>query len=101
MQTLLFDVPCHPTVVAGTEPERAGSHYYLWTLRVRATLVNVDIEVDGGLPRYAAIGRPRTTADVDVGEEDRAVGGRGDRADAERRPPGLTVDDCRACIPIF
>jgi hypothetical protein len=60
---------------------------------VCANLVNVAIDVDGGLPRYAAVGRPRDTADVDVGEEDRAVSGCGDRPDPERRSQALTIDD--------
>jgi hypothetical protein len=101
MQALLFDVPCRPTVAAGTEANRGGGHYDAWTVRVRANLVDVAIDVDSRLPRYAAVGRPRNTADVDVGKEDRAVRGRGDRADPERRTHALTVDDCRARIPSF
>jgi hypothetical protein len=98
MQTLRFDVPSHPTVAAGTEPDRGGGHHDARTLRVRANLVDVAIDVDGRLPRHAAVGRPRDTADMDVGE-DRAVRGYGDRADPERRSHALTVDDCRARIP--
>jgi len=66
---------------------------------VRANLVNVAIDVDSGLPRHPAVGRPSDTADVDVGEEDGAVCGCGDRTDPERRSHALTVDDCRARIP--
>ena len=99
MQSLLFDVPCHPTVAAGTESDRSGGHHDAWTVRVCANLVDVAIDVNGRLPRYAAVGRPRDTADVDVGEEDRAVRRCGDRADPERRSHALTVDDCRARIP--
>ena len=56
MQALLFDVPCHPTVAAGTEPDRGGGHHDAWTVRVCANLVDVALDVDGGLPRYAAVG---------------------------------------------
>ena len=99
MQALLFDVPCQPTVSAGTEPDRGGGHHDTGTVRVRANAVDVAIDVDGGLPRDAAVGRARDTADVDVGEEDRAVRRCGDRADPERRSHALTVDDGRARIP--
>ena len=89
MEPFPFDVQCHPAVAADTEPDRGGGHYHAWTVRVRANLVDVAIDVDGGLPRCAAVGRPRDTADVDVGEEDRAVRGCGDRADPERRSDAL------------
>jgi len=36
---------------------------------------------------------------VDVGEDDSAVRGCGDRADPERRSHALPVDDCRARVP--
>jgi hypothetical protein len=64
MQALLFDVPYDPTVAA--EPVRGGGHHDVWTVRVRANLVDVALDVDGRLPRCAAVGRPRDTADVDV-----------------------------------
>ena len=94
MEAFLFDVPCHPTVAADREPDCGGGHHDAWTGWVRANLVDVAIDVDGRLLRCAAVGRPRDTADVDVGEEDRAVRGCGDRSDPERRSDALTVDDC-------
>src|ERR1700687_2842303 len=99
MQALLFDVPCHPTVAAGAEPDRGGGHHDAWTVRVRANLVDIAVDVDGGLPSCAAVRRPGDTADVDVGEEHRAVRGGGYRADPERRSDALTVDECRARVP--
>jgi hypothetical protein len=98
MQAVPFDVPCHSTVAAGTEPDRGGGHHDTLTVRVCANLVDVAIDVDSGLLRYAAVGRPRDPADVDVGEED-AVRGCRDRPDPERRSHALTVDDCRARVP--
>jgi hypothetical protein len=41
--------------------------------RVRANLVDVAVDVDGGLPGCAPVRRPGDTADVDVGEKHRAV----------------------------
>src|SRR5258706_14712428 len=99
MQALLFDVPCQPTVAAGVEPDRGASHQDAWTIRMRANLVDVAVDVDGGLPRRAAVRRPRDTADVDVREKHRAVRRGGHRPDPERRSDALTVDDCRACVP--
>ena len=96
VQALLFDIPCQPTIAAGAEPDRSGGHHDAWTIRVRANLVDVAVDVDGGLPRCAAVRRPGDTADVDVGEKHRAVRGGGYRADPERRADALTVDDCRA-----
>jgi len=58
MQALLFDVPCHPTVAAGAEPDRGGGHHDAWTVRVRANLVDVAVDVDSGLPSCAAVRRP-------------------------------------------
>src|SRR5258708_33321882 len=99
MHALLLDVPCHPAVAAGTEPDRGGGHHEAWTVRMRANLVDVAIDVDGGLPRCAAVRGPRDTADVDVSEEHRPVRGGGDRADPKRRSDTLTIDDCRARVP--
>ena len=99
MQALLFDVPCQATVAAGAEPDRRGGHHDARTVRVRANLVDVAVDVDSGLPRCAAVRRPGDAADVDVGEKHRAVRGGGYRADPERRSDALTVDDCRACVP--
>src|SRR5258708_36099616 len=99
MHALLLDVPCHPAVAADTEPNRGGGHHEAGTVRMRANLVDVAFDVDGGLPGCAAVRRPRDTADVDVSEEHRAVRGGGDRADPERRSGPLTIDACRACVP--
>jgi hypothetical protein len=99
MQALLFDVPRHPTVAAAKEPRRGRGHYDAGTVRVRANLVDVALDVDGRLPGCAAVGRARDAADVDVGEEDHTVRRCGDRADPERRSQAPTVDDCRARIP--
>src|SRR5204862_7674201 len=79
--------------------DRGGGHHDAWTVRVRANLVDVAVDVDGGLPRGAAVRRPGDTADVDVGEEHRAVRGGGHRADPERRSDALTADVCRARVP--
>src|SRR4029434_9436647 len=95
----LLDVPCQPTVAAGTEPDRGGGHHDAWTGRVRANFVDGALDIDGGLARYAAVGRSRDTAAVDVGEEDGAIRGCGGRADPERRSHALPVDDCRARAP--
>src|SRR5258706_13059431 len=99
MQALLFDLPCQPTVAAGAEPDRGGGHHDAWTVRMRANLVDVAIDVDGGLPRCAAVRRPRDTADVDVSEEHRAVRGGGDRAGPKGRSEPLAIDDCPARVP--
>src|SRR5580693_8862653 len=99
MQALLFEVPCHPTVAAGAQADRGGGHHDAWTVRVCTDLVDVPVDVDGGLPGRAAVRRPGNTADVDVGQEHRAVRGGGHRADPEWRSNALTVDDCRAGVP--
>src|SRR5438045_1965381 len=99
MQAFLFDVPCQPTVAAGAQPDRGGGHHDTWTVRVRATLVDVAVDVDCGVPRCAAVRRPGDTANVDVGEEQRTVRGGGYRADPEGRSDALTIDECRARVP--
>jgi hypothetical protein len=99
VQALLFDLPRHSIVAAGAEPDRGGGHHDPWTVRVRANLVNVAVDVDGGLPRCTAIRRPRDTAHVYVGEEHGAVRGGGHRTYPKRRSDALTVDECRARVP--
>src|SRR4029434_10102540 len=91
IQALCFAVPCHPAIVAGAEPDRGCGHHDAWTVRVRTNLMDVAVDGDGRLPGYAAVRRPRDTADVDVGEEHRPVRGGSYRADPERRSDALTV----------
>src|SRR5712691_3932801 len=101
MQALLFYGPCHSTIAARAEPDSGGGDDDAWTIRMRADLMDVAVDVDGGLPSCAPVRRPGNTADVDVGEKHRAARGGGDRADPEWRSDALTVDDCRACVPCF
>ena len=66
---------------------------------VRANLVNITIDVDGGLPRHTAVCRSRDAADMNVREKYGLVRSRGHRANPERRPDTLTVYERRACVP--
>ena len=67
--------------------------------RMRANLVDVALDTDGGVPCSAAVRGAGDTADVDVREDHRSVRRGGDRSDAERRSDALTVDDCRTRVP--
>src|SRR5260370_8327743 len=101
MKARLFNVPSRPTVEAGAEPGRGGGHHDPRTARVRANLVDVAIDVDRGLPGCATVHRSRDTADMDIGEQHRAVRGRGYGPDPERRSDEFALYHFRACVPLL
>jgi hypothetical protein len=100
MKAFIFDLPRHSCVAADAEPNRRGGRHDVRTARVSADLVDVTIDVDGGLPGYATIRRPWYPANVDVGEEHRAVRSYSYGTDPKRRPNELTIDECRTCVPV-
>src|ERR1039458_7130368 len=99
MQALGFDLPCRPSVTAEAEPSRRRGHDDVRTVQVRADLMHVSIDIDGGLPGGAPVERSRDTAHMDIGEEHCAVRGCGHGANPEWRSDELTVYQGRACVP--
>src|SRR4030095_1049418 len=100
MKAFLFDLPCHSCVAADAEANRRRGHHDVRTARVSADLVDVTIDVEGGLPGYATIRRPWYPADMDVGQEHRADRSCSYGTDPKRRPNELTIDESRTCVPL-
>src|ERR1700733_1479048 len=100
MQAGGFDYPGRPSVAAGAEPGCGGGRHNGRTVRVRANLMDVAINVDRGLPGYATIHRSRDTADMDIGEEHGSVRSCGYGTDPEGRSDALAVYYGRACVPL-
>src|SRR6476469_6587320 len=99
MKAFVLDSPRGAAVVTRTESHGGGGGYETRAAGVSAYLVNVSIDVDGGMPGDAAVARARDAAHVDVCEEHRAVGSRRHGADSQRRAHAYTVDDRRTGIP--
>lgn len=99
MKTFSFDNPCCSTVPTDTEPSCGSRDHNAGINWVRKDFVDVAVDVDGGLPSHTAVRRPRDAPDVNVREEHGAVRCRGDRANPERWPNVVAVNECRARIP--
>jgi hypothetical protein len=99
MKSPLFDGPRRSSVA--TDAKACGRRCYddLGPAWMCADLMNIAVDIDGGPPRRAGVGRPRNPADVDVGHERGAIAGRRHRTNSQRRPHHLAVDDCRSCVP--
>jgi hypothetical protein len=66
---------------------------------MRTDLMDVAFDIDRGLPRYAAVGRSRNSANMDVGQKHGAVARRRHRANSKGRSHHLSVDDRRSGVP--
>jgi len=99
MKALVLDSPRRATIPTDTEPNRGRRDHDAGMSWVGTNLVDITVDVDGGLPGHAAVHRPRDAPDVNVDEEHGAVRGRGDRANPERWPDEVSIYQRRACVP--
>jgi hypothetical protein len=99
MQAFLLDGPRCSTVLADTEPHPGRRDHDFRIGRVRAHLVDVSIDIDGGLPGRTAVRRAWDAPNVNVGEQDSHVRGSSYRANPEWWSDALAVDDGRARKP--
>ena len=87
----IVDRPGCSSIHADKEANRCRRDHEVRMGRVRAHLVHITVDVDGGVPRRSAIRRPRDAADVNVGEEHAPVRSCRHRAYAKRRANHLAV----------
>jgi len=99
VEAFLFYDPHCPGIAAQAKPGSSRCGDKVGICRMRAHLVNIAVDSDGGLPGSSTIRGTRNTSHVNVGEQDIPVRVGGDRADAERRPNPLPVHNGRAGKP--
>jgi hypothetical protein len=100
MKALLFDSPRQSTVSTDAQSDSGGSGYDVGTSRVRAHLMDIAIDIDGGLPAGTAVMRSRDATDVHVGEKRGVVAGCSHGTNTEWRPDKTAVDDRSAGVPL-
>ena len=99
MKAFLLDSPRGSTVPTDTKANRGRRDHDAGMNWVGTNLVDVTVDVDGGLPSPTAVRRPRNAPDVNVRQEHGAVRGRGYRTNSERWSDELAVYDRRARVP--
>jgi hypothetical protein len=68
VESILFENPRLPGIETDAKPRRRCRYCDFGAGWMGTDLMNIVIDIDRGLPRYAGIGRSRNPANVNIGE---------------------------------